>query len=326
MSGFAQKSGTKATFVLFQYKNYPDMKQLYLLVALCTSIFQVAAQSPTDALMMPKGVICILGQYTHSSWDEYWEGTNKRSNLNIGTYTNQNVMLMANYGITDNLNVMAGLPYIWTDSDSYFEGESGAQDFSAWLKYQALALESGFGTFKVQATGGVSIPVRDYVPDFLPFSIGIQSKTASLRGILNYTTKMGLYATAQFGHTWRSNTKLDRDSYLYNGQWYETDEVPVPNMIDATGRLGYINSRLQAEVWLDYFSGTDGDDIRYNDMPFPTNKMQATTAGVFAKYFIWKGLALHGSFGQVLSGRNVGQGTMYTGGVTYFFNVVKPAN
>ena len=300
------------------------MRQFYLLAALCAALSHGAfAQSPTDALMMPKGVICVLGQYSNAQWDEYWEGTNKRSNLNIGTYTNQNGMLMANYGITDKLNVLAGLPYIWTDSDSYFEGESGVQDFSACLKYQALTLESDFGTFKFQATGGVSIPVRDYVPDFLPFSIGIQSKTASLRGILNYTTKMGLYATVQAGHTWRSNTTLDRDSYLYNGQWYETDEVPVPNMLDATGRLGYINSKLQAEVFLDYFTGTDGDDIRYNDMPFQTNKMQATTAVVYAKYFILQGLGIKDSDCQLLTGRNLGQRAMFYTGGAYMFTLKK---
>jgi len=303
------------------------MRQLYLLAALCAALFQRAsAQSPNDALMMPKGVICILGQYSNAQWDEYWEGANKRSNLNIGTYTNQNVMLMANYGITDKLNVLVGVPYIWTDSDSYLEGQSGIQDLSAWLKYEALSLESDFGTFKVQATGGASIPVSDYVPDFLPFSIGIQSNTASLRAVLNYTTKMGLYVTAQAGHTWRSNTNLDRDSYLYNGQWHETDEVPVPNMIDATGRLGFINSRLQAEVWFDYFTGTEGDDIRYNDMPFPTNKMQATTAGVYAKYFIMQGLGIQASYGKVLSGRNVGESTMFSAGVSYFFPLTKTTN
>jgi hypothetical protein len=300
------------------------MRKLYFVAGLCAALFQTSlAQSPTDALMMPKGVICVLGQYSSSSWDEYWEGTNKRSNLNIGTFTNQSAMVMANYGITDKLNVLVGLPYIWTGSDSYFEGERNFQDLSAWLKYQPLAVASDFGTFKVQATGGVSIPSSNYVPDFLPFSIGIQTKTASLRGILNYTTRHGFYATAQVGHTWRSNTKLDRDSYLYNGQLYETNEVPVPNVVDATGRLGFINAKLQAEISLDYFSGTSGDDIRYNDAPFPSNKMQATTAGIFAKYFIWKSLAVQAGYGQVLSGRNIGQSAMYSGGVTYFFHVVK---
>lgn len=300
------------------------MQQLYVTAALLAVLSSTAfAQSPTDAITMPKGVLCVLGQYSNATWDEYWEGENKRSNLNIGTFVNQSAMLMANYGITDNLNVMAGLPYIWTSSDSYLQGQRNIQDLSVWVKYQALALESDFGTFRAQATAGASVPMSNYVPDFLPFSIGIQSKTASLRGILNYTTKMGLYATAQVGHTWRSNTKLDRDSYLYNGKWYETDEVPVPNMVDATGRLGYYSPRIQAELWFDYFTATSGDDIRYNDMPFPTNKMQATSTGLYAKYFIWQGLAVQASYGQVLSGRNVGQSTMFSGGVSYLFPVVK---
>jgi hypothetical protein len=300
------------------------MRKLYLLAVLLTAVSQIAfAQMPNDGLMMPKNQLCILGQYTHSSWDEYWEGENKRSNLNLGTFTNQNVMVMGNYGITDNLNVMLGAPYIWTSSDSYLDGQSGIQDLSVFVKYQPFKTEMAGGEFKVQATGGASIPLTDYVPDFLPLSIGIQSKTASLRGILNYTHGSGFYVTAQAGYTWRSNTTLDRDSYLFEDEQFESDEVPVPNVFDATGRLGFINKRVQAEVFLDYFTCTSGDDIRYNEMPLPTNKMQATTAGAFAKYFIWKGLALQASYGQVLSGRNVGQSTTFAGGFTWFFRVSK---
>jgi hypothetical protein len=307
---------------MFLNKNLSYMRKIYLLAVLLTACSQVVyAQMPTDGLMMPKRQICILGQYTYSSWDEYWEGENKRSNLNLGTVTSQNVMLMANYGITDNLNVMAGLPYIWTGSDSYLDGQSGLQDLSMWVKYQPYKTALANGEFKVQATGGFSFPVSDYVPDYLPLSIGIQSKTASLRGILNFTHGSGFYVTAQAGHTWRSNTELDRDSYLFENEQFETDEVPVPNVFDATGRLGFINKKVQAEVFLDYFTGTSGDDIRYNEMPLPCNKMQATTAGVFAKYFIWRGLAVQASFGQVLSGRNVGQSTNISGGFTYFFTM-----
>lgn len=298
------------------------MRKLYLLAVLLTAVFQIAsAQTPNDGLMMNKGLLCVLGQYSNSSWENYWEGTKKRSNLNLGTFTGQNVMVMAAYGITDKINVLAGVPYIWTDSDSYLDGQSGLQDLGVWLKYQPLELSSSFGKFKVQATGGLSIPVSDYVPDFLPFSIGIQSKTASLRGILNYTTTMGFYATAQVGHTWRSNTHLDRDSYLFDNQQYETDEVPVPNVLDMTGRLGFINSKVQAEIFLDRFACLDGDDIRYNEMPLPTNKMEATSAGIFAKYFVWKGLAAQASYGKVLSGRNAGESTTISAGFTWFFRV-----
>jgi hypothetical protein len=168
--------------------------------------------------------------------------------------------------------------------------------------------------------GGASLPMTDYVADFLPFSIGFQSKTASLRGVLNYTHDLGFYFTAQAGHTWRSNAKVDRDSYLYNDELIYADEMPVPNVLDATGRLGFINKRLQVEATLDYFTGLTGDDIRYNEAPQVTNKMQATTAGLFAKVFVGP-FAVQASAGKVLNGRNVGEGTMLAGGLTYQFGV-----
>ena len=299
------------------------MRKFYAMTVVWAAICQMAfAQMPNDGLMMQKRQWCTLLQYTQSSWDEYWEGAGKRSNANLGTFTGQNIMLMTNYGISDRLNVMAGVPYVWTgSSDSYLQGQRGLQDLSVFLKYEIVKKALAGGEFKVQATGGASMPLTDYVPDFLPFSIGLQSKTASLRGILNFTHGSGLYITAQAGHSWRSRIEIDRDSYLYNYELQYTNEVPVPNVFDATGRLGFINRKVQAELNFDYFSGLSGDDIRYNDMPFPTNKMRAATAGIFAKYFIWKGLAVQAAAGKVLNGRNVGQSTTFSGGFTWFFTL-----
>ena len=279
------------------------------------------AQSPTDALMMPQHQICVLGQYTSSSWDEYWEGTNKRSNLNLGTFNASAAMVMANYGITDRLNIMAGLPYIKTTSDSYLKGQQGFQDLSAWLKYRPLAVAIGPGEVRGFVTGGVSTPVSRYVNDLLPLSIGLRCPTASLRAVFNYTFDLGIYATAQAGHTWRGRTSIDRDSYLYNYQLYYTDEVPVPNVFDASARIGFIRERVQTELWVERNACVSGDDIRYNDAPFPTNKMEATVAGWFGKVFVTRQWALHASVSKVLAGRNAGQATTWVAGTTYFFTV-----
>ncbi len=301
------------------------MRKTYLLLGLCIGMCQITwAQTPNDALMMSKHQLCILGQYTHSDWDEYWQGETKRSNSNLGTVYNENVLLMAAYGITDRLNALVGAPYVWTSSSkSYLQGEHGIQDLSIFLKYQAWKKSALGGEFKVFVTGGLSTPTNDYVADFLPFSIGIQSKTASLRGILNYTANMGLYVTLQGGHTWRANSDIDRDAYLFDNKLYYGSTVPVANVFDGSARLGFIRNRLQTEVWMEHSTGLSGDDIRYNDAPFPTNKMQWTAAGLFAKYFVTRQLALQASYSQVLSGRNVGQSTTIAGGVTYFFSVVK---
>ena len=282
------------------------------------------AQTPTDGLMMPQGQLCILGQYSNSSWENYWQGETKRSNLNLGTLTTQSAMLMGNYGITKKLNAMLGLPYVWTSSDvSYITGQKGFQDLSLFLKYEALKIAALGGAFKVQATGGLSTPVSNYTPDLLPFSIGLHSQTASLRAVLNYTADFGLYVTAQAGHTWRSSTTLDHNSYLFNNELIYSDEMPVPNVFDYSARLGFINQQMQAELWYAAFNCLSGDDIRYNESPQASNKMAAGQAGVFGKYFLTKRFALLASVSQVLSGRNVGESLTWTAGATYFLDINK---
>ena len=152
---------------------------------------QAVAQSPTDGLMMPKGSLCNMIAYSNSSWDNYWEGANKRSNSNLGTFTSQNVMLMSALGLTDKLNVMVGLPYVKTSaSASYLSGQSGLQDLSAWLKYRIIENKSHLGDIKLFATLGGSIPTTNYIADFLPFSIGLHAKTASGRLIINYNNSI----------------------------------------------------------------------------------------------------------------------------------------
>ena len=110
-----------------------------LVGALLASTCQLHAQTETDAIMMNRTQFCAGFLYNHSSWNEYWEGTRKRNNLNLGTVTNQSVMFMANYGITDNLNVMVGAPYVWTNASAgTLKGMKGVQDLSLNVKWRAL--------------------------------------------------------------------------------------------------------------------------------------------------------------------------------------------
>ena len=299
------------------------MRHFYFVLFLLFS-GNALAQTPTDGLMMPQGQLCILGQYSNSKWENYWEGEKKRSNLNLGSLSTQSAMLMANYGITKNLNAMIGLPYVWTSSDvSYITRQKGIQDLSVFVKYQALEIAAAGGAFKVQATGGLSTPVSNYTPDLLPFSIGLHSKTASIRAIVNYTADFGLYVTAQAGHTWRGNTTIDHNSYIFDNKLIYSDEMPVPNVFDYSARLGFIKPRYQAEIWYDAFTGLSGDDIRYNEAPQASNKMAAGQVGVFGKYFVTKRLGLLASISQVLSGRNVGKALTWAAGATYFLDINK---
>ncbi|MFN3489016.1 MAG: hypothetical protein ACK4YV_07770, partial [Emticicia sp.] len=236
----------------------------YALVGLVCVTSSVYAQMPHDVIYMPKKTACLAVSYSNSSWKEYWENTLRRENLNIGTLTTQSVMPMIAVGVTDKLNIIVGVPYISTKASAgNLMGQKGIQDLSGWLKYQLIKNENGFSLHGVL---GASIPLGNYVPDFLPMSIGLQCKTATGRLIGNYTHKSGMYVTAHGSYILRSKIKVDRDAYQADNRVYNTNKVSVPNATDAAVRLGYIKdgSRIQAEVFAENFSCVGGDNIRRN--------------------------------------------------------------
>ena len=298
-----------------------SIKKLTLCAALM-SVFLASAQTPTDGLLMSKNDNCTVLAYSTSTWENYWEGATKRSNTNLGKFTSQNVMLMSALGITNKLNVIIALPYVWTSASvSYFDGQRGVQDFSAWLKYNAYEKKGNFGEFKVLATGGFSLPTHNYPADYLPFSIGMGAKTASGRLILNYN-KNGFYVNVQGGVTFRSSVKIDRNSFIFNNKLYQSDKMPVPNAADGSVALGFVNSRFQTFVSYDQFACLSGDDIRYNDAPILTNKMSSTSLNWFGKINIGK-FSIIANAGKVLRGRNVGEATSFGVGGAYLFSIKK---
>lgn len=276
------------------------------------------AQMPHDAIYMPRKAVCIAGMYGQSTWNEYWEGSLKRENFNIGTHTTRSVSVMPAIGISNRVNLILNLPYIWTNTSAgNLMGQHGLQDLSAWLKVKAIDYKG----LSVHGVLGGSLPVSRYVPDFLPMSIGLQARTATGRIIINYThPTTGLYLTAHGSYVWRSNIRVDRDAYYANERLWNTNEVSVPNMYDAAVRVGVLRQKWQTEVFAERMAGLSGDDIRRNDMPFPTNNMQATQVGWYGKVQP-RNLGINARVAYVTDGRNAGQSTSYMVGVLYQFNV-----
>ncbi|MEP7321928.1 MAG: transporter [Saprospiraceae bacterium] len=292
------------------------LSSLSILFIICafTSI-RSYAQTPSDAIYMKSGTICILGAYSQSSWDKYWENKLKRENFNIGTNTTTSYMVMAAMGLATNLNLIAGLPYIQTkNSAGNLLGQKGIQDFSATLKYR-LYRQSGVS---LSAALGASVPVGNYVPDFLPMSIGLHSVSATGRIIFNYQHKTGLYLTLHGGYTGRSDVTVDRDAYLAYDQVFNTRKVAIPNTTDGGINIGYLKHGIQAMVFLEKFDCLGGDDIRRNDMPFPTNDMNGTDVGGYIKYQP-SHFGVNLRYAHVIQGHNIGESTSISAGILYQF-------
>lgn len=280
------------------------------------------AQTDQDAIMMSKNYFCGGAMYGYSSWKNYWEGTFKRDNLNLGNVSTQTIGAMGIYGIKNNFNVLFSLPYIQTKASAgTLNGLNGIQDLSLWVKWMPLSKSVGKGTLSVFGLAGVSIPVSDYTPDFLPLSIGLHSTNVSARVMVDYEMDK-FFVTGSGTYTYRNNITLDRNSY-YTTELHLTNEVEMPDVASFNFRTGYRSGHLIAEAIVSNMTTLGGFDIRKNDAPFASNKMNATTAGVGFKYTLknFHQLSFVGNAGYTLSGRNVGQSTYGSAGVFYAFNV-----
>jgi hypothetical protein len=299
-------------------------KAIPLIICICLIKQFAFAQTDIDGLMMQKNFFCVGPTISKSSWKNYWEGTFKRDNANLGTVSTTAAMIMGNYGVTDKLNVLFGLPYIKTKASAgQLAGQKGLQDLSLFVKWVATEKIIGKGNLKAILIGGYSTPVSNYTPDLLPLSIGLQSKTAMIRLMADY--EIGdWFATASGTYNFRNNVTLDRNSY-YTTEMHYTNEVKMPDATYFNVRAGYRSSTWIIEAIADKWTTIDGFDITKNNMPFLSNKMNATKLGIHVKYdtdFI-NGLSFVADASTTVAGRNVGQSTSFGGGIFYIFDFSK---
>lgn len=282
------------------------------------------AQNVSDAIMIPKDFYCAGVMYSNNSWTDYWEGTFKRDNGNIGKLTTNTYTLIGNYGITNKLDVMFTAPYVTTNASAgTLKGQSGLQDFTLSLKWLALQQKIGKGKLTLFAIISGSVPMSNYEPDFDPVSIGLHSTSAMARGLIDY--KYGwFFVNGSAQYIQRSNITLDRNSYYTTGLIY-SNRVYMPNANNYMFSTGYNSVHLHVEGMFSQSTTLGGFDIRKNDMPFPSNRMNYTLAGGLVKYSFDKvaGLELTAGGNYVLTGRNVGQSTTWYGGALYLFNFSK---
>ncbi len=293
------------------------MKKLLTFLFCLLGFVELKAQMPHDGIYMNKKLACGALIYGNSSWTNYWENGLKRDNPNIGRLTTQWVTAMIAYGIKRDLNVIAMIPYVKTNaSQGNLMGQQGLQDAAVFIKAKSKTYDG----ITAHGVVGFSVPVTNYVPDFMPMSIGLGAKTLIVRGMLSYALPKNIYLNSSIAYQVRSQVKADRDAYLAGSKLYQTDMVAVPDAFDAALRLGYLKKDNQLELFAEHFSCIKGDDIRRNDMPFLTNDMTMTSVGIYGK-FQPKSVGVNARLAYVVDGQNVGQSTTVSIGLLYLFKV-----
>lgn len=299
-------------------------RTLYVCAVFACLAAPVRAQTVDDGLMLARGELLTGTVFTLDRWDQYWEGTLQRTNGNIGEITTRTNAWYANYGLTNRFNVIGSVPYIWTRaSQGVLHGTRGLQDVTLAAKFRLFEKASaGHGTLSGFAVAAAGIPLTNYNNELLPLSIGTRSTQMSWRGTLNYQPSANWFVTGTTAYVWRSQTKLDRPYYYTDDEFVMSDTVDMPNAMDVTVSGGLMSSRLMAAAFVSRQRTLGGGDIRRQDMPFVSNRMNFSKAGVMAMLPMpmHPSLQLQFSVSQVFEGRNVGKSTTLTTGVMYRFN------
>lgn len=283
----------------------------------------LGAQTIDDHLMMPKKQLCTGFGYMHDSFDRYWEGTLERDNANMGTLSTQSVSWMGTYGVTDRINVIAMAPWIKTEASAgTSSGLDDFQDLTVGIKWNALTTAlTRHGDLQVFLVASGAVPLTDYTPDFMPFSIGSHSQRAAGRLSLNWQTKKGFFIQGTSSYTWRDNVTLNRDSYFTDGRLYFSNEVAMPDVIDYAFRVGWWKNDLYLPISFTQQITAGGGDIRRQDAPFVSNRMNFSRVDGFVKYYFTrpKNWVAQAGVSHTFSGRNVGKSTTLQAGLLYTF-------
>jgi hypothetical protein len=289
-----------------------------LLGAVCVPLH---AQTIDDGILMTARSIQTGDVYTRDTWDEYWEGTLKRTNGNIGTITTQSHAGVLAYGVTNRISVFAQVPFAWTrPSQGVLQGQSGMQDMMIGGKYSFLERSSAkYGALRALVALSGAFPLSDYTPDFAPLSIGTQSRRLTPRLTLNYQTDTGVYLNGTTSYTRRADVTLDRPYYFTDNQFFLTNRVEMPDVADWTASVGYLKHDLNAFVGYTQQRTQGGGDIRRQDAPFVSNRVNFSRVSAMAMYPIPKinAIAFQFEVAHIVDGRNVGQSTTLMFGILY---------
>jgi hypothetical protein len=161
--------------------------------------------------------------------------------------------------------------------------------------------------------------MTNYEPDDQPLSIGNHSRTIAPRATVNLRMWDRLYADATAAYVFRDTVKLDRPYYYTNGQYVLSNQVPMPNQLQYTVSGGYFHRDLLLVGEFIQQQTRGGGDIRRQDMPFISNRVNFSRYGARAQVPIpyLHNLQAWFAFDKTYDGRNVGESDTFTSAVMY---------
>lgn len=279
---------------------------------------QTHAQGLVDGFMRGQRKASLAVTASHEEYDTYYVGTRAVQNPNLGTVTTEALNAYGVYGLGYDLDLIVNASYVRTGASAgYWPKQEGFQDLSGALRWEAYDYKIGRGRLSWLFAVGYSLPLQNYVTDAL-VTIGRGSRNFDGRTILHFKSG-AFFLSGQYGYIRRGKVTLDRVVNYYQPDQLNPNSGSAVNVPDATEfiiRGGVSAKPFYVDGWFQRQTPFKdrGTDIRAG-VPFPTNGVGFTRAGVTLYLPLIKKFGLTGSYSTTLDGRNIGKASRLSGGV-----------
>ncbi len=272
------------------------------------------AQSPVSGFMNGKGKGAIALSHSAEKYDHVFLVPSNAHGVPVFNDVKINsTSLYASYGITNRLDVSASLPHIAAKGNATqgvlqelgFENErKGIQDLSLFLKYNPYRCKIGKADLNFLIGAGVQTPLGKYkVDEGLQSILAIGNRATSITGmgVAQLRTPSGLFLTTQAGYSSRSGD--------------------VPNAVLGEIKAGYAHKRFYLDAWYAGQISKGGVNILGEGFAgiFPATNVTYDRAGVSIYVPIAGGIGVSVGANKYLSGKNVGEGTGFSGALVFSF-------
>ncbi len=302
-----------------------------VVAVLCTSL-TTKAQGLIDGFVEEKGALFVSTTYSRSTFNRAFVGKPnfklKDVKLPDGTQVlqdrlNQDVYnLFAKYMINKNLSALINIPYVVGTGEGradLFNGQkrvSGIQDVTLGLRYNIHTFK--YDSSKLILLSGLTVSIPgDYEPNgFL--SIGTGALATDLTMGLQYQTDSGIFTTLTAAYSFKDD--LDTKGIF----------TEIPNSFLAGAKIGYATKSFYFAGWMDMAKASSGVDVELTsengfDLTngnLPETRVDYLRAGVSIHKSLTEAIKVSVGYGRVLEGRNVGQSNIFSGGLTYYFELL----
>ncbi|OCK44213.1 hypothetical protein BA195_05895 [Tenacibaculum soleae] len=292
-------------------------KLIALSVFAITTVYStVNAQGLLDGFTSKKGDLSLTTSFSTSKYDSFYVANVKKDEVPVHGEINQNIIsLYAKYGITDRLSVVINVPFISSDNTTGavdpVNGKnsiSELQDISIALKLNAHKINFEKANLNI-ITGFTAVIPTGYEPNGI-LSLGSGAFGFDVTAGLHLNTDSGFFSTLFASY----NLRGDANNNLTPGK-----DFGVPNAFVTTGKIGYASSFIYVEAWADIFNSEEGVDIGSSDFAgnFPETNVDYKRVGITVYKNIIPKLGVSLGFGKVIDGRNIGEATTFSAGLTY---------